>query len=165
MMGNAALPYGVLFVCTGNICRSPTAEGVFRHHVREAGLEKHFRIDSAGTTGYHIGEPPDSRSLSVALERGVMMDDLRARQLARSDFHEFDLMLAMDGGHMDAMRRMVATGSRARLSMFLDFLPDAERADVPDPYYGGHRDFLHVFELADRGARALLSHLRGEIGI
>lgn len=138
---------------------------MFRHHVREAGLEKHFRIDSAGTTGYHSGEPPDSRSLSVALERGVTMDDLRARQLVQSDFHEFDLILAMDDGHMDVMRRMAAADSRARLSMFLDFLPEAGRADVPDPYYGGRGDFLYVFELADKGARALLSHLRGEMGI
>ncbi|MBI4032036.1 MAG: low molecular weight phosphotyrosine protein phosphatase [Proteobacteria bacterium] len=164
-MGDAVLPYGVLFVCTGNICRSPTAEGAFRRHVREAGLEKRFRIDSAGTTGYHAGDPPDSRSLSVALECGVAMDDLRARRLEQSDFHEFDLILAMDGGHMAEMRRMAGAESRARLSMFLDFLPDAGRADVPDPYYGGRKDFLYVFELADRGARALLSHLRGEMGI
>ena len=98
--------YGVLFVCTGNICRSPTAEGIFRHYVREAGLEERFVIDSAGTHGYHIGDPPDRRTIDAARRRGFDLDKLRARKLRSSDFNEFDLILAMDSSHLRTLRTL-----------------------------------------------------------
>lgn len=156
---------GILFVCTGNICRSPTAEGVFRHRVRGAGIEHLFVIDSAGIASYHIGDPPDERSIRAAKERGFEIHDLRARAVKKSDFDEFDLILAMDEGHYCALDRMKPGNAHAKVAMFLDFVSDGRKAsDVPDPYYGGPEDFALVLDLVEKGVDGLLIHLhRNEI--
>ncbi len=153
----------VLFVCTGNICRSPTAEGVFRHYVAQNGLSKHFLIDSAGTQSYHAGKPPDTRAMSSALLRGVKMDDLRARHVEPKDFEVFDLILAMDRGHYDILKSMAPAKGGAALSLFMDFAPEAGQTDVPDPYYGGGNDFEYALDLVEQGARGLLNHLKQEL--
>lgn len=152
----------VLFVCTGNICRSPTAEGVFRHRVREAGLEERIGTDSAGTSDYHIGDPPDPRSVRAARSRGVDLSDLRARQVTLRDFTEFDYILAMDEGHVAKLRRMAPAGGTAEIRLFMDFTPDPPRRDVPDPYYGEGQHFTEVLDLVETGADALLDHIRRE---
>ncbi len=154
-----ASSYGVLFVCTGNICRSPTAEGLFRHRARAAGQADRFLIDSAGTHGYHAGEPPDLRSIAAALTRGFEIDDLRARLLTAEDFHRFNLILAMDEGHMTFMKQLAPPGSRAALRMFLDYAPHTGLQSVPDPYYGGARDFNIVLDLVEQGVDGLFRQL------
>lgn len=149
----------VLFVCTGNICRSPTAEGVFRHIVMQAGLGDRFHVDSAGTHGYHLGEPPDSRAVALARKRGYDLSQLRARQFVAADYASFDLLLAMDRGHLKIMRRLAAPHDAERARLFLSYAPDLGIADVPDPYYGEERDFAQTFDLIERGSRALLDAL------
>ena len=152
---------GVLFVCTGNICRSPTAEGVLRHQAKLAGLEDRLTIDSAGTHGYHIGEPPDKRSIAAARKRGVDLSALRARRVIRQDFEKFDYVLALDRGHFDLLRADCPPSHVARLSLFLSHL-DADLHDVPDPYYGSAKDFEHALDLIERGCAALLAHIKRE---
>ncbi|WP_029009440.1 low molecular weight protein-tyrosine-phosphatase [Azospirillum halopraeferens] len=152
----------VLFVCTGNICRSPTAEGVFRHLVREAGLDGRIATDSAGTTDYHAGEPPDPRSRSAARRRGVDLSDLRARAVTEQDFHTFDYVLAMDRGHLARLRHLAPDGAAATVRLFLDYAPEAPRREVPDPYYGQGDHFTEVLDLVEAGARGLLDHIRRE---
>jgi len=147
-------PIGVLFVCTGNICRSPTAEAVFRHHVAKAGLEHRFRIDSAGTHGYHIGDPPDHRAIATALAKGVDMRDLRARRFDAVDYNEFHYVLAMDASHHAFLGRL---GGKGVLGMFM-------AGDVPDPYYGGQADFDLVYRLVDEGCGRWLSLIREKHG-
>ena len=153
----------VLFVCTGNICRSPTAEGVFRHRVRAAGLADRIAADSAGTHGYHVGEPPDPRACAVARSRGYGIDDLRARKFSPRDFHHFDLVLAMDRGHHRFLTRVMPVTRAERLRLFLDFAPNLGVQDVPDPYYGGPEGFVQVLDLIEAGARAVLASLRHQV--
>lgn len=153
-------PYGVLFVCLGNICRSPLAEGVFRHLARERGLEDHFRVDSAGTGAWHVGEPPDPRSREVAERHGVALDDQRARQVRPADFDEFDLIVAMDADNLRTLERLrPGREHRASLRRLRDVDPDPGDGDVPDPYYGGPRGFDEVYEMVKRSAEALLDEL------
>jgi protein-tyrosine phosphatase len=152
---------GVLFVCTGNICRSPTAEGVLRHQAKLAGLEDRLSIDSAGTHSYHVGEPPDKRSIAAARRRGVDLSTLRARKVAKQDFEQFDYVLALDRGHFDLLRADCPPSHVARLSLFLGHLGE-DLHDVPDPYYGNSRDFEHALDLIERGCAALLAHIRRE---
>jgi protein-tyrosine phosphatase len=153
----------VLFVCTGNICRSPTAEGVFRAVVASAGLAGRIGADSAGTHGYHVGEPPDARSMAAARKRGIAMDDLRARKVSVSDFEAFDLVLAMDRSHHDILSRLCPKGREDRLTLFMDFAPDWNIKDVPDPYYGGADGFERVLDMIEDGSRALLTHLKDRL--
>jgi len=150
----------VLFVCTGNICRSPTADGVFRHLVREAGLEAEVRVDSAGTHDYHVGEPPDERAQAHALRRGYDLSALRARQVAGEDFDRFDLVLAMDRGHLRILKRLAPPEHHHKLRLFMEYATHLRRDDVPDPYYGGSRGFEEVLDMIEDAARGLLAELR-----
>jgi len=142
----------ILFVCTGNICRSPTAEGVFRSLARKAGLE--LRIESAGLGDWHVGQPPDERAQHHARQRGYDLSEQRARQVRRRDFEEFDLILAMDNGHLGALQRMAPAKRRAKIRLFV-----ADR-DVPDPYYGGPAGFEQVLDLVEAQCESLLEELR-----
>jgi protein-tyrosine phosphatase len=150
----------VLFVCTGNICRSPTAEGVFRALVEREGLSDAISVDSAGTQGYHVGEPPDVRSCAAAKRRGIVLETQRARQVSRSDFERFDLILAMDHSHHDQLSRLCPPGREDRLAMFLSFAPDLGFLDVPDPYYGAGDGFERVLNMVEAGSAGLLEHIR-----
>jgi protein-tyrosine phosphatase len=152
---------GVLFVCTGNICRSPTAEGVLRHQAKLAGLEDRLLIDSAGTHGYHIGDPPDKRSIAAARRRGIDLSSLRARRVIRQDFEKFDYVLALDRGHFDLLHADCPPSHVKRLSLFLSHLGE-DLHDVPDPYYGNSKDFEHALDLIERGCAALLAHIKRE---
>ena len=152
---------GVLFVCTGNICRSPTAEGVLRHKLAELGLGSRVAVDSAGLGDWHIGDPPDRRAIDRAKRRGYDLTDLRARQFVVRDYHDFDLILGMDRGHMSAMERNRPANAEARLHLFLDFAPETVRArEVPDPYYGGLADYDRALDLIEPGVDGLIAALK-----
>jgi len=150
----------ILFVCTGNICRSPTADGVMRGRIAAAGLEGKVLVDSAGTHGFHAGEPPDRRSQSTALKHGVDLSGLISRKLTRRDFESFQVIAAMDHGHLDALRRMSPPEFQDRLHLFMDFAQGYDGADeVPDPYYGEH-GFEEVFAMIEKGCDGLLAYLK-----
>ena len=149
----------VLFVCTGNICRSPTAEGVFRAHVERAGLARRIEADSAGTHGYHIGDPPDPRAIAHARRRGYDLSALRARQVKAGDFARFDLILACDRGHHGLLRRLADRAQHGRIAMFLDYAPELGLQEIPDPYYGGPEGFEHVLDIVERASEGLLAAL------
>lgn len=149
----------VLFVCTGNICRSPTAEGVFRDRVIKAGWQDKFLIDSAGTGGWHIGNPPDPRSAATSLGRGVDISALRARQLRISDFEKFQYLIALDETHLDFMMNMKPKSSPAQLSLLMHHESSQRWRDVPDPYYGGQKDFDLAYDLIEAGVEGLLASL------
>ncbi|MBL4570893.1 MAG: low molecular weight phosphotyrosine protein phosphatase [Alcanivorax sp.] len=150
----------VLFVCLGNICRSPTAEAVFREHVIAAGLEEQIRIDSAGTGDWHIGRAPDPRTREAAARRGYQMDALRARQVSPQDFYEFDVVLAMDNANLADLQAMQPSDVTVTLGRFLDYSSEASVREVPDPYYGGEDGFDRVLDLIEGGAEGLLDSLR-----
>ena len=150
----------VLFVCLGNICRSPTAEVVFRDRVRAAGLEAHILIDSAGTGDWHIGRAPDPRTQDAAARRGYDMSYLRARQVSVDDFDKFDVVLAMDDANLADLLAMQPDHSRVTLKRFLDYAPHSGIREVPDPYYGGEDGFAAVLNLVEEGADGLLMSLR-----
>jgi protein-tyrosine phosphatase len=153
----------VLFVCLGNICRSPSAEAVFRAIASREAPELTLEIDSAGTAGYHIGDAPDARSQEAARRRGYDMSPLRARIVAAADFERFDLILAMDTNNLDVLRRRAPAAYRERVRLFLEFAPDCGLDEVPDPYYGGPAGFEQVLDLVEEASRGLLSHLRGKV--
>jgi protein-tyrosine phosphatase len=150
----------ILFVCMGNICRSPAAEGYMRHLVKQRGLEDRIRIDSAGTLGYHAGSPPDARMLRETAERGYVLDH-RARQVRPSDLQTFDYVVAMDEDNLDYLKQMArGVESRARIGLLLDAWPDAPTREVPDPYYGRTQEsFRRSVELIERGCEALLDQI------
>lgn len=150
----------VLFVCTGNICRSPTAEGVFRALVEAEGLSQVITVDSAGTHGYHTGEPPDPRSTQAALKRGVDLRTQRARPVSKGDFSDFDLILAMDRGHLGLLAAQCPAKHQDRLALFLSFAPQLGVTDVPDPYYGAGDGFERVLDMIEAGSVGLLAHIR-----
>jgi protein-tyrosine phosphatase len=150
----------VLFCCTGNICRSPTAEAVFLHRVRKAGLEGRIRVDSAGTHGYHVGEPPDPRTVEAAKRRGYDLSALRARRFERHDFERFDLVLAMDGTNYAHLARLAASSQGSKLRMVLEFSKRFRGLEVPDPYYGGPNGFDRVLDMLEDAAEGLLASLQ-----
>lgn len=151
----------VLFVCMGNICRSPTAHGLFQQLVDEQGLAHSILVDSAGTHGYHVGNPPDARSQATAKRRGVDLSGLRGRRFVSNDFIEFDYLLGMDSGNIADMRAIRPEDARARLQLMLEYSSRYSEREVPDPYYGGD-GFELVFDLIDDAARGLLAHVRAE---
>jgi protein-tyrosine phosphatase len=150
----------ILFVCLGNICRSPTAEGVMRTLAARDAPELELEVDSAGTAGYHVGEPPDPRMRAAAARRGYDLNALRARIVEPGDFERFDLILAMDRENLAVLRRRAPQVAHERLRLFLEFAPHDEREEVPDPYYGGPNGFEDVLDLVEDAARGLLRYLR-----
>lgn len=154
------MAHRILFVCMGNICRSPTAEAVFTELARREGGPVHFEIDSAGTHAYHVGEAPDARAIAAARRRGVAMEHLRARVVTREDFLNFDLLLAMDEDNLAHLHRIAPAGYRERARLLMDYAPQAGLRSVPDPYYGGATGFEQVLDLVEEAARGLLQNLR-----
>ena len=150
----------ILFVCLGNICRSPTAEGVLRMLAAREAPELAIEVDSAGTAAYHAGEPPDPRARQAAARRGYDLTALRARIVEPRDFERFDLILAMDRENLRVLRQRAPAGAHERLRLFLEFALEAGPEDVPDPYYGGPNGFEEVLDLVEAAARGLLAHLR-----
>jgi protein-tyrosine phosphatase len=150
----------VLFICMGNICRSPSAEGVFKHYVREAGLEDKVFSDSAGTHDYHIGEPPDARAREAAQRRGYDLESLRARRVSEKDFAAFDLVLAMDEHNLSILKRQCPPEHAHKLRLFMEFAGKSDVREVPDPYYGGPAGFERVLNLVEDAAQGLLRHIR-----
>jgi protein-tyrosine phosphatase len=154
----------VLFVCLGNICRSPTAEGVFRQLLTQQAPELQVDVDSAGTADYHIGKPPDVRSQRAAMRRGIDLGGLRARQISAADFAHFDLILAMDRGNLLELEAMRPKDSRARVQLFLQYAPDSGQMEVPDPYYLDANGFEEVLNLTAAASRGLLAALQTRAG-
>ena len=150
----------VMFICLGNICRSPTAHGLFAAKVQDAGLQNRIRVSSAGTGGWHVGSPPDARSIRVARQRGIDLSQLRARQVLASDFAEHDYMLAMDLQNLRDLRLLAPAEFDGHLDLFLNFAEDAGHREVPDPYYGGDDGFSLVLTLIDSASDGLLQHIR-----
>ncbi len=154
---------GVLVVCTGNICRSPTGEGVLRHLVKARGLDGRIRVASAGTHDYHVGEAPDPRTLKHAAKRGYDLSAQRAAQVSARDFHDFDYMLAMDRGHLRILRGMQPNGSKAKLGLFLEASARWKGEDVPDPYYGGVAGFEEVLDMVEEAGERWLDRIEAEL--
>jgi protein-tyrosine phosphatase len=150
----------ILFVCLGNICRSPTAEAVLRGLAAREAPELALSVDSAGTANYHPGSPPDRRSQAVARTRSYDLSGLRARQVRAEDFTAFDLILAMDRGNLQALQERAPPAARGKLQLFLDYAPEQPVREVPDPYYGGPHGFEDVLDLIETAARGLLRRLR-----
>ena len=150
----------VLFVCMGNICRSPTAEAVARHLAERAGLADRFEFDSAGTHGYHIGDPPDRRAIAAGGKRGYDLSPLRARKVSAKDFETFDLVLAMDDENHAHLARLCPPELRGRLKRLLDFAAACHTREVPDPYYGGNAHFDEVIDLVEQGVAGLLAQTK-----
>ena len=151
----------ILFVCMGNICRSPTAEGVFRRLVAERAPGVEIEVDSAGTHDYHVGDPPDPRSIAAAARRGVDLRQLRARLVHDDDFERFDLIIAMDRLNHETLLERSPAPFRERIRLFMEFAGDSEVEDVPDPYYGGAPGFERVLDLAEEAAAGLLDEVLG----
>ncbi|MBO39065.1 MAG: phosphotyrosine protein phosphatase [Rhodospirillaceae bacterium] len=150
----------VLFVCTGNICRSPTAEGVFRHMVENAGLGKEIHIDSAGTIAFHIGESPDPRSQKAAKSKSIDLSSIRARQLHEDDFDVFDFLIALDRSHLQTLEEQAPKNCSAVIRLLLNYDPKSTIEDVPDPYYGDLSGFYDVLNLIESASAGLLKALQ-----
>ena len=155
----------VLFVCLGNICRSPTAEGVFRSVVTRAGLELHIEVDSAGTHAYHVGDPPDLRAQEAAQRRGIDLGMLRGRKALRADIERFDYVLAMDRENYQNLMAICPAGLEEKVRLFLEFAPHRPERDVPDPYFGGDAGFERVLDMIEEASAGLLAHLRKQHGL
>lgn len=156
---------GVLFVCMGNICRSPTAQGVFHKLVEHHGLEHHVVVDSAGTHAYHVGHAPDQRAQRTAIQRAVDISGLRARRVEAEDFERFDYILAMDLENYERLQGICPAGHEHKLRLFLEFAPHVEEREVPDPYYGGPGGFERVLDMIEAAAEGLLEEIRRERSI
>lgn len=155
----------ILFVCLGNICRSPMAEGVFRRVVEEEGLTDRFEIDSAGLGDWHVGQAPDTRAQSAASSRGIDISRQCARQVAAEDFARFDLLLVMDRSNDAELKHRAPSEARAKIRPFLDFAPQVGTKDVPDPFFGGSEGFDQALDLIEEAAHGLLASLVGEEAI
>ncbi len=155
--------FAVLFVCTGNICRSPTADGVLRKKLVASRMAEHVTVDSAGTMDYHVGEPPDERSQAHARKRGYDLSALRARQVRATDFDDFDLVVAMDDSHLKALLRQCPPAQKHKVQRFTAFCQMHKAHEVPDPYYGGAQGFEQVLDLVEDGCDGLLAHIEEQI--
>ncbi len=158
------MTYRVLLVCMGNICRSPTAEGVLRQYIVNHGLGDKVEVDSAGTHGYHVGEAPDSRTQRAAKVRGYNLSQLRARKVAPQDLDYFDLILAMDKSNLDNLRRMATPEQRERIALFMDYARNFDDDEVPDPYYGLGHGFDLVLDMVEDASSGLVEHFRQVVG-
>ena len=150
----------VLFVCMGNICRSPTAEGVFFDRLKEKGLDNLIGVDSAGTHAYHVGESPDPRSQSTALKRGVNLANIKSRKAVSKDFEYYDYVLAMDRDNYQGLEKICPPGSEHKLHLFLSYAPNLEYDEVPDPYYGGPVGFDRVLDMIEEASDGLLQDIQ-----
>jgi len=153
-------PVRVLFVCMGNICRSPTAQGIFRKLLQREGLVGMVETDSAGTHGYHLGQPPDPRAQQTALRRGVDVSDLRARLVEPEDFSRFEYVLVMDQDNYHNVARICPAGEEHKLFLFMDYAPEFRTREVPDPYYGGSSGFDRVFDMLEAASEGLLKEIK-----
>lgn len=154
----------VLFVCTGNICRSPSAEAVLRQRLETAGLDAQIHVDSAGTHAYHTGDSPSELALRSGVKRGYDLTALRARQVTPEDFETFDVISAMDQGHLEILRQLCPPGHLQRIQLFMDHAPQPlQGQDVPDPYYGGPEDYERTLDLIEEGMGGLIEHLRSRL--
>jgi protein-tyrosine phosphatase len=154
------MSFRVLMVCMGNICRSPTAEGVVRQYIKNNRLGDIVEVDSAGTHGYHVGEAPDSRTQRAASSRGYNLSQIRARKVARQDLDYFDLILAMDKSNLDNLRRMAPPEAHGRIRLFMDYARNFDDDEVPDPYYGLGHGFDLVLDMIEDGAQGLVEDLK-----
>lgn len=154
------MTYRILLVCMGNICRSPTAEGVLRYVIKINNLGDKVEVDSAGTHGYHVGEAPDARTQRAASARGYNLSQLRARKVARQDLDYFDLILAMDRSNLDNLRRMASPEQQERLGLFMDYAKNFEDDEVPDPYYGLGHGFDLVLDMVEDASFGLVEELK-----
>ena len=152
----------ILFVCLGNICRSPMAEGVFRRAACDAGLADAFEIDSAGMGDWHKGQAPDHRAQHAALARGIDISEQASRKIELEDFEDFDLVVAMDGSNIEDLYDIAPHDARSKIRRFLDYAPHIDVDDVPDPYYGGTEGFNHALDLIEAAAQGLLDDLAGQ---
>lgn len=151
-------PVRILFVCLGNICRSPLAEGVLRALATRQGLAPQILVDSAGTGGWHVGDPPDRRSIAVARRHGIDISGLRGRKVAKADFDSFDLILGMDSENVRTLRQIAPAGLDGKIALFLAYAEDRDR-DVPDPYYDGEEAFERLYQMLEAGCSSLLERL------
>ena len=154
--------FHVLFVCMGNICRSPTAQGVFQHFVNKKKLDKKIAVDSAGTYSYHIGKKPDPRAMMAAAKRGYDLSKIRSRKVIDSDFEKFDYVLAMDSENHEDLLNQCPGVYQNKIKFFLEFSPNSNFQEVPDPYYGGVQGFEVVLDLVEETSQNLLSHIEKE---
>lgn len=150
----------ILFVCMGNICRSPTAEGVTYNLIKNKKIEHYFNVDSAGTHSYHIGEQPDPRTCAAAMKRGIDLSGLRARRVVPEDFERFDLLLAMDHDNLKYLKRGAQPGHHGKLGLFMSYASKFDIDEMPDPYYGGEQGFDLVLDMAEDAAHGLLEALQ-----
>ena len=153
----------VLFVCMGNICRSPTAEGVFRHIVENSHLSEQIETDSAGTHAYHVGEPPDNRAQSTANSRGIDISDLRARRVSDDDFEVFDYIIAMDKDNLAGLLNQCPAHHQEKVKLFLSYAEAVNESEVPDPYYGGEHGFVRVFDMVEAASNGLLAEINNRL--
>lgn len=158
------MSFRVLLVCMGNICRSPTAEGVLRKYIKNNGLGDKVEVDSAGTHGYHVGEAPDSRTQRAASARGYNLTQVRARKVARQDLDYFDLILAMDKSNLDNLWRMATPEQKERIKLFMDYAKNFDDDEVPDPYYGLGHGFDLVLDMVEDAAEGLIEEIKQKIG-
>lgn len=154
----------ILFVCMGNICRSPTAESVFRSQVEAAGWRDRVHVDSAGTHDYHIGDQPDRRAQQVGAQRGYDLSRLRGRQVCQSDFIEFDHVLAMDNANLAILQRLCPDEHAGKLALFMNYASNCNEREVPDPYYGGAQGFERVLDMIEDAGRGLLWEIQKDNG-
>lgn len=150
----------ICFVCMGNICRSPTAQGVFANMLQREGLSEVVEVDSAGTHAYHVGEPPDRRARAAALKRKIDLGPQRARRVASEDFEDFDYIVAMDRSNQEDLMEIASPGQHDKIRLFLEYAAELPEIDVPDPYYGGPQGFERVLDLIEVASQALIAEIR-----